>query len=91
MTGTAMTEATELWKIYKLDVVAIPTNRQAQRINHPDVIYRTEKEKFDAICDEIENSASLDQLTLSDDKQLLAQLCARSPTAKSCSRTRIER
>ena len=41
MTGTAMTEATEFWKIYKLDVIAIPTNRPLHRINHPDVIFRT--------------------------------------------------
>ncbi len=40
MTGTAMTEAAEFWKIYKLDVIAIPTNRPMQRINYPDVIYR---------------------------------------------------
>ena len=79
MTGTAMTEATELWKIYKLDVVAIPTNRQAQRINHPDVIYRTEKEKFDAICDEIEALHRWDQLTLADDKQLLGTIVREEP------------
>ncbi|RUL87383.1 preprotein translocase subunit SecA [Tautonia sociabilis] len=53
MTGTAMTEANEFWKVYKLDVVAIPTNRPLQRINEPDVIFRTEKEKFHAIIDEI--------------------------------------
>ena len=41
MTGTAMTEANEFWKVYKLDVIAVPTNRKMQRINHPDVIYRT--------------------------------------------------
>ena len=80
MTGTAMTEATELWKIYKLDVVAIPTNRQAQRINHPDVIYRTEKEKFEAICDEIEALHRWDQLTLADDKQLLGTVVREEPS-----------
>ena len=48
MTGTAMTEADEFWKIYKLDVIAIPTNQPMQRINYPDVIYRTEREKFNA-------------------------------------------
>ena len=53
MTGTAMTEANEFWKIYKLDVIAIPTNKPLIRINHPDVIYRTEKEKWDAVVDEI--------------------------------------
>ena len=43
MTGTAMTEANEFWKIYKLDVVAIPTNKPLIRVNYPDVIYRTEQ------------------------------------------------
>ncbi len=46
MTGTAMTEATEFMKIYGLDVVAIPTHRHMQRIEHPDLIYLTEKDKF---------------------------------------------
>lgn len=54
MTGTAMTEASEFWKIYKLDVISVPTNRGLKRTNHPDVIYRTEREKFGAIADEIE-------------------------------------
>ncbi|MBM81947.1 MAG: preprotein translocase subunit SecA [Planctomycetaceae bacterium] len=53
MTGTAMTEAEEFWKIYKLDVVAVPTNRPMQRVNHNDVIYRTEREKWDAVVGEI--------------------------------------
>lgn len=53
MTGTAMTEANEFWKIYKLDVIAIPTNRRMARKNHPDVVYRTEKEKWKAIIDEV--------------------------------------
>ncbi|HEY7315521.1 MAG TPA: preprotein translocase subunit SecA, partial [Gemmataceae bacterium] len=53
MTGTAMTEADEFWKIYKLEVIAIPTNKPLIRINHPDVIFRTEKEKWKASVDEI--------------------------------------
>jgi preprotein translocase subunit SecA len=53
MTGTAMTEANEFWKIYKLDVIAIPTNKPLIRVNHPDVIFRTEKEKWDAVVEEI--------------------------------------
>ncbi|MGE3803143.1 MAG: preprotein translocase subunit SecA [Gemmataceae bacterium] len=53
MTGTAMTEANEFWKIYKLDVLAIPTNKPLIRINAPDVIFRTEKEKWDAVLAEI--------------------------------------
>jgi preprotein translocase SecA subunit len=54
MTGTADTEATEFKKIYKLDVVVIPTHRNMIRIDHPDVVYRTENEKFDAVVQEIE-------------------------------------
>ncbi len=54
MTGTAMTEASEFWKIYGLDVIAIPTNRPLQRIEHPDVIYSTEQFKWRAVADEIE-------------------------------------
>ncbi|MHB1426490.1 MAG: preprotein translocase subunit SecA [Gemmataceae bacterium] len=53
MTGTAMTEADEFWKIYKLEVIAIPTNKPLIRINHPDVIFRTEKEKWKAAVEEI--------------------------------------
>ena len=53
MTGTAMTEAAEFDKIYKLEVVTIPTNKPMYRTNHPDRVYRTEKEKFDAIIKEI--------------------------------------
>jgi len=49
MTGTAETEASEFDKIYKLDVVVIPTNRALIRIENPDVVYRTEKEKFEAV------------------------------------------
>jgi len=48
MTGTAETEAPEFDKIYKLEVVAIPTNRTLIRVEHPDVVYRTEAEKFEA-------------------------------------------
>jgi preprotein translocase subunit SecA len=53
MTGTAMTEANEFWKIYKLDVLAIPTNKPLIRVNHADVIFRTEKEKWKAVVDEV--------------------------------------
>ena len=53
MTGTADTEAVEFNKIYKLDVVCIPTNRQLVRIDHQDVIFRTAREKFNVIADEI--------------------------------------
>lgn len=53
MTGTAMTEADEFWQIYKLEVMAVPTNRYMQRINFPDNIYGTDKEKWDAVVEEI--------------------------------------
>lgn len=53
MTGTAMTEEDEFREIYKLDVIAIPTNRPILRIDYPDQIYRTEKGKFSAIIDQI--------------------------------------
>ena len=54
MTGTAETEATEFDKIYKLEVVVIPTNKQMLRLENPDVVYRTEKEKYFAAADEIQ-------------------------------------
>ncbi|MFB0525942.1 MAG: preprotein translocase subunit SecA [bacterium] len=54
MTGTAATEAEEFWKIYGLDVVVIPTNKPLVRTNYPDIIYKTEKEKFEAVIREIE-------------------------------------
>lgn len=53
MTGTAETEATEFNEIYKLDVVAIPTNRPVRRIDGNDLIYKTQREKFRAIIDEV--------------------------------------
>lgn len=55
MTGTADTEAEEFAKIYNLDVVVIPTNEPMIRIDHPDVIYKTTKAKFDSVVDEIED------------------------------------
>jgi preprotein translocase subunit SecA len=53
MTGTAETEAAEFDKIYKLEIVVIPTNRKMQRLENPDVIYRTAQEKYFAVADEI--------------------------------------
>jgi len=53
MTGTAETEAGELWDIYKLDVVTIPTNRPVARIDMNDRVYKTKKEKYAAVIDEI--------------------------------------
>lgn len=54
MTGTAETEAQELWDIYKLDVVVIPPNRPIQRKDQQDLVYRTQREKYNAIIDEID-------------------------------------
>jgi preprotein translocase subunit SecA len=53
MTGTAQTEATEFAEIYKLDVVSIPTNVPVQRIDKNDLIYKSEREKFEAVCNKI--------------------------------------
>jgi preprotein translocase subunit SecA len=53
MTGTAMTEANEFWKIYHLEVIAIPTNRPLIRVNSPDVIFRQEREKWKACIEEV--------------------------------------
>ena len=54
MTGTAMTEANEFWQIYKLDVVEIRPNRPSKRIDYPDLVYMSEREKFNAIINEVE-------------------------------------
>ncbi len=53
MTGTAETEAGEFWDIYKLDVVTIPTNIPAVRLDHEDLVYKTKREKFGAVIEEI--------------------------------------
>ena len=53
MTGTAVTEAGELWQIYKLDVVEIPTNRGMARIDKDDLIYKTTREKFNAVIEDV--------------------------------------
>jgi preprotein translocase subunit SecA len=74
MTGTAMTEANEFWKIYHLDVIAIPPNRTLQRINHTDVIFRTEREKWVAVADEIERINRWDTLSLSDGNQMIGTI-----------------
>ncbi|HEY4934758.1 MAG TPA: preprotein translocase subunit SecA [Terriglobales bacterium] len=64
MTGTAETEAAEFDKIYKLEVVVIPTNRELRRIENSDVVYRTEKEKYFAAADEIMRMAQTGQPVL---------------------------
>ena len=64
MTGTADTEAEEFHKIYKLDVVVIPTNRPLLRPDFPDVIYKTEMEKFNAVINEIKEQHAKGQPVL---------------------------
>ena len=54
MTGTAETEAQEFWSIYKLDVVSIPTNKPISRKDHEDKVYKTKREKYNAVIEEIE-------------------------------------
>ena len=54
MTGTAITEAGEFWNIYKLDVVEIPTNRPVQRVDMNDRVYKTKREKYGAVIEEVE-------------------------------------
>lgn len=53
MTGTAETEAAEFWDIYKLDVVSIPTNRPIQRKDQEDLVFKTKREKYNAVIDEV--------------------------------------
>jgi preprotein translocase subunit SecA len=81
MTGTAMTEAGEFWKIYKLEVIAIPTNKPLQRTNHPDVIFRSEREKFVAIADEIERTNKWDILDLNDGTEKIGLIQKEQPDA----------
>ncbi|HNY07108.1 MAG TPA: preprotein translocase subunit SecA [Bacteroidales bacterium] len=59
MTGTAETEAGELWDIYKLDVVVIPTNRPVIRDDRQDLVFKTKREKFNAVIDEIEKCIAI--------------------------------
>ena len=64
MTGTAETEAAEFDKIYKLDIVVIPTNREMRRLENQDVVFRTAKEKYFAVADEIARLHDLKQPVL---------------------------
>ncbi|MBD3225997.1 MAG: preprotein translocase subunit SecA [Caldithrix sp.] len=64
MTGTAETEAAEFWEIYKLDVMVIPTNKPVARVDWQDEIYRTKREKYKAVIDEIELMRELGKPTL---------------------------
>ena len=79
MTGTAMTEAEEFYKIYELDVVAIPTNKTMQRIAWPDVIYSGEAHKWDAIAEEVENYSMHDMIVLNNGETYAGKLVSEDP------------
>ncbi len=64
MTGTALTEEKEFRDIYSMDVVEIPTNRPIARIDHQDSVYKTKKEKFNAVCDAVEEAHAKGQPVL---------------------------
>ena len=64
MTGTALTEESEFRDIYSMDVIEIPTNRPVQRIDHPDVVYKTEQAKFKAVIEDIKQSHAKGQPVL---------------------------
>ncbi len=71
MTGTAKTEQNEFWKIYHLEVISIPTNKPLIRINYPDLVYRTAKEKWGAVLEEIEKVNKHDVLVMKDQTELV--------------------
>jgi preprotein translocase subunit SecA len=85
MTGTAMTEAQEFSKIYKLGVVEVPSNRRLQRIEFPDAIYLTEKEKYDAVAEEIDRVNKYDTIEFNDRNKgsLIGTITAQSDSAIS--------
>ncbi len=64
MTGTAMTEEGEFREIYRLDVIEIPTNKEVIRVDEPDVVYKSEKAKFNAVIDQIEECNKIGQPVL---------------------------
>ena len=79
MTGTASTEAGEFWNIYKLDVVEIPTNKPVQRIDYEDKVYKTKREKYEAVVNEIislheEGRPVLVGTTSVEDSELLSKI-----------------
>jgi preprotein translocase subunit SecA len=83
MTGTALTEAGEFWKIYKLDVIGVPPNKPLRRLEHPDVIYRSEREKFIAIADEIERLNRHTTVTLKNGDYYVGEIVSETPTELS--------
>ena len=92
MTGTADTEAAEFDKIYKLDVVVIPPNRPLGRTDNPDLVYKTEKEKWEAAADEIEELHEKGQpvlvgtVSIEKSERMSALLKRRGVTARGAQR-----
>ena len=78
MTGTAETEAGEFCQTYKLDVVVIPTNEAVRRVDYDDLIYRTRREKYNAIIEEIQkmNGNGLPVLVGTVSVEVRETLCA---------------
>ncbi|QDT00183.1 preprotein translocase subunit SecA [Adhaeretor mobilis] len=81
MTGTALTEAGEFWKIYELDVIGVPTNREMQRLEFPDAIYRTEREKYVAIAEEIERLTRFTTVELKGGEYFIGKLIEENDTS----------
>ena len=89
MTGTAETEAAEFWDIYKLDVVTIPTNVPVIRKDHQDLVYKTKREKYKAVIDEIEKlrnagRPSLVGTTSVEVSELLSRMLAAKKDSAQC-------
>src|SRR4029079_14809706 len=84
MTGTADTEASEFGQIYNLDVTVIPTNREMIRADRADLVYRTEREKWDAVVEEIRDCVERGQPTLVgtvsiEKSEMLSKMLSRPP------------
>ena len=82
MTGTAATEAEEFWKIYQLEVTSIPTHRPVTRVDHPDLIYRDQESKYNAVVEEIVSKVEIGQPVLVgttdiDKSELISRLLKR--------------
>ena len=90
MTGTAMTEADEFWKIYKLDVYAIPTNRPLQRLEYPDLIYTKEAEKYKALARRHRTSAPLGRARQEGRQRRMGRDQERTKRSRSNSSRRIK-
>jgi len=76
MTGTALTEAGEFWKIYGLDVIGVPTNRVMRRTEYPDSIFRTEREKYVAIANEIEQLTKFTTVSKKDGSECIGKIAS---------------